>query len=109
MPRKFEFSAHLHETKQHFFFYIYIFQSFFIQFCVLSKVETFTCSNNTCIFCSAKRLAIQDLGPCPKGSKTYGCTGFAQLTLLFSIFSRSHRSGMNASGSLKYSGRRQII
>lgn len=59
------------------------------------------------MFCSAKRRAMQERGPCPKGNNTYGCTDFPQFTL-FSEFSRSHLSGMNESGLVKYSGSRQI-
>lgn len=55
---------------------------------------------NSCKFCSANRRAIHDLGPCPKGRTKYGC-------ICSLPAARSHRSGINSFGFVKYSGSRQ--
>lgn len=56
---------------------------------------------NNCIFCSANLRAMQVRGPCPKGSTKYGWISWCW-------HSRSHLSGINTSGSGKYSGSRHV-
>lgn len=68
-------------------------------------IITLTRSIKTSMFCSANRLAMQDLIPWLKGRTKYGLMGL----LDFDSDDFSQRSGMNLAGSSKYLAKRHEI
>lgn len=68
-------------------------------------IITLTRSIKTSIFCSANRLAMQDLIPWLKGRTKYGLMGL----LDFDSDDFSQRSGMNLPGSSKCLAKRHEI
>lgn len=72
---------------------------------IIIIVYTLTRSIKTSIFCSANRLAMQDLIPWLKGRTKYGLMGL----LDFDSDDFSQRSGMNLPGSSKYLAKRHEI